>query len=223
MGLNWVEDLVSHLYQLRGYLVIQNEDLPMPNQAHSDIDVIAIKDGEVRHVECQSWWGPRKDDARDLKRLKDRFENAPERIFDKYNFLRGFATKRVFVTSGKPKHGTGSGPWDRLSRFCAENQIELVEINTVIRELLGELKLAYPTIYKVGKEEGIARFLLHLIHNGFIAPADSRRTEAALNKASEAEPEKGSGRFSASLETEGDGTAEPADGPDCGFRSLTVV
>ena len=106
MGLNWVEDLVSHLYQLRGYLVIQNEDLPMTNRAHSDIDIIAIKDGEVIHVECQSWWGPRKDDAQDLKRLKDRFESAPKRIFEKYAFLRnGFTPKRVFVTSGKPKRG----------------------------------------------------------------------------------------------------------------------
>ena len=67
MGLNWVEGLVSHVYQLRGYLVIQNEDMPMPRtdtrsvRGHSDINIVAIKDGEAGHIECQSWWGPKKD------------------------------------------------------------------------------------------------------------------------------------------------------------------
>ena len=140
----------------------------MPNQAHSDIDILAIKQDELVHIECQSWWGPPKDDARDLKRLKDRFEIASTMVFYKHPFLRGFTSKRVFVTSGKPKHGRGNGPWDRLSRFCSQNQIELVEINAVIRQLVDELKEAYPTTHKVGKEEGIARFLIHMIHNDFL-------------------------------------------------------
>ena len=66
MGLNWVEDIVSHLYKLKGYMVIENEDLPMPIReyrgvrGHSDIDIIAIEDTELVHIECQSWWGPKK-------------------------------------------------------------------------------------------------------------------------------------------------------------------
>jgi len=44
MGLNWVEDIISHLYKLEGYMVVENEDLPMPKTAnrrvpgHSDIE-----------------------------------------------------------------------------------------------------------------------------------------------------------------------------------------
>ncbi len=104
MGLNWVEDLVSHLYQLRGYLVIQNEDLLMPRtdtrsvRGHSDIDIVAIKDGEVVHIECQSWWGPKKDDQQELNRLKARFDNAPPSLRERYRFLRGYQFPRVFVT-----------------------------------------------------------------------------------------------------------------------------
>jgi hypothetical protein len=64
MGLNWIEDVVPHLYRLRGYMVVENEDLPMPKTAnrtirgHSDIDVIAIKGKELVHIECQMWWVP---------------------------------------------------------------------------------------------------------------------------------------------------------------------
>ncbi len=31
MGLNWVEEIISYLYKAKGYMVIKNEDLPMPN------------------------------------------------------------------------------------------------------------------------------------------------------------------------------------------------
>jgi hypothetical protein len=71
------------------------------------------------------------------------------------------------VTSGKPKKGQVNGPWPRLQRFCEEKSIELVEINTVITDLISVLREKYPKPEKVGKEDGIARFLIHLNHNGF--------------------------------------------------------
>jgi len=179
MGLNWVEDIVSHLYKLKGYMVIENEDLPMPIteyrgvRGHSDIDVIAIKDNELLHVECQSWWGPaRKDNEENnaLRQLKDRFEHASNSIFKKYSFLDQdkLSIKNIFVTSGKPLKSSGRGPWDRLQEFCNKNNIELVEINSIITQLIAELREHYPRPEKVGKEEGIARFLIHLIHNNFL-------------------------------------------------------
>lgn len=112
MALNWIEDIVYHLYKLKGYMVIENEDLPMPRteyrsvRGHSDIDIMAIKDTELLHIECQSWWGPKKgDEEEEFRRLKDRFEQAPVVIFEKYNFLdRGkLKIRNIFVTSGKPK------------------------------------------------------------------------------------------------------------------------
>jgi len=169
MGLNWVEDIVSHLYRLKGYIVIENEDLPMPKteyrgvRGHSDIDVIAIKDAELLHIECQSWWGPRKrNEEKEFRRLKDRFKQALDVIFKKYDFLdqNELKVKNIFVTSGKPKKSTGNGPWDRLQNFCNENEIKLVEINSIIKK--------YPKPEKVGRQEGIARFLIHLIHNNFL-------------------------------------------------------
>jgi len=177
MGLNWVEDIVSHLYKLRGYMVVENEDLQMPQtktrrvRSHSDIDVIAIKGDELIHIECQSWWGPsRANEAKDFRRLKERFDYAPEAIFSKYSFLdgRSITVKNIFVTSGKPKRSRGNGPWDRLERFCNENGIELVEINEVIEDIISELRKKYPRAQIVGKEVGIARFLIHLIHNDFL-------------------------------------------------------
>jgi len=177
MGLNWVEDIVSHLYNLKGYLVIENEDLPLPKteyrgvRGHSDIDIIAIKDRDLLHIECQSWWGPKKEDEeKEFRRLKDRFEQAPNVIFEKYNFLDRdkFKIRNIFVTSGKPKKSRGNGPWDRLQILCTENAIKLTEINSIIKELIEELKRKYPKPEKVGKEEGIARFLIHSIHNDFL-------------------------------------------------------
>jgi len=176
MGLNWVEDIVSHLYKLKGYMVIENEDLQMPKteyrkvRGHSDIDIIAIKDKELIHVECQTCWVPKREDKKYLRQLGDRFEQAPCRIFEKYEFLKRdeLEVKNIFVTSGKPKKSSGHGPWDRLEKFCGGQNIELREINSIIRELIEEFKKRYPKPEKVGKEEGISRFLVHLIHNDFL-------------------------------------------------------
>ena len=76
--------------------------------------------------------------------------------------------KNIFVTSGKPIKSRGGGPWDRLQEFCNKNYIKLVEINSIITELIAELRKKYPRRERVGKEEGIARFLIHLIHNNFL-------------------------------------------------------
>jgi len=177
MGLNWVEDLVAHLYRLDGYMVLQNEDLIMPKtehraiRGHSDIDVIAIRAGSIVHAECQSWWGPATaEEPREFRRLAVRFEHAPDMIFSKYRFLDRdrFTLSRVFVTSGKPKKRTGHGPWDRLEGFCADRQVELLEINTVIRRLARRLVDLYPNPGIIGKEPPLSRFLLHLLSAGFI-------------------------------------------------------
>ena len=176
MGLNWVEDMVTHLYQIKGYMVLQDVDLPMPKtngrsvRGHSDIDVLAINAIEIIHVECQSWWGPdRASESKQFQRLKDRFDHAPETIRARFPFLKHNAKfVNVFVTSGKPKRGTGRGPWSRLQDFCTKNDIELREINAVIGDLIVELRRKYPKPDRVGKEPPLARFLLHLIHNDFL-------------------------------------------------------
>jgi hypothetical protein len=177
MRSNWIEELVSHLYRTKGYVVISNEDLPMPLTAyrrvrgHSDIDVIAIKDNELLHVECQSSWCPeKKDENKQLRRLKDRFEHASHSVFKNYSFLdqSKLSIKNIFVTGGKPSKSRGNGPWDRLQGFCNKNNIELVETNSIITELIAELRKKYPKPERVGREEGITRFLIHLIHNYFL-------------------------------------------------------
>ena len=186
MGLNWVEDLVAHLYQIRGYMVIQDLDLPMPKtesrsvRGHSDVDVLAINETEIIHIECQSWWGPdRASESKELHQLKARFDHAPETIRARFPFLK-LESKflNVFVTSGKPKKGQGKGPWSRLQDFCAKECIDLREINMVIRDLIVELRKKYPRPDRVGKEPPLARFLLHLIHNNFL----SENTEQPLHR-----------------------------------------
>jgi hypothetical protein len=169
MGLNWLEDTVSCLYKLKGYIVIENEDLILQGR-HSDIDIIALKEGELLHIECQSWWGPSpKDEGKDFQRLKNRFENSQRQIFDKYKILDKdkLKLKKIFVTSGKPKKLT-CGPWKKLQDFCDGHGIELIDRQDIIKELISELKKRYPHPSRVGKEEGITRFLLDLIHFGFI-------------------------------------------------------
>jgi hypothetical protein len=175
MALNWVEELVGQLYQTKGYLVVYDVDLPMPKtdsrsvRGHSDIDVLAISNVEVVHVECQSWWGPgRESELQEFNRLKDRFEVAPDVIRKKYPFLDGRTIRNRFVTTGKPKRLGTDGPWNRLQAFCASNEIQLVEVNTIIQELIELLHSTYPGPQRVGKEPSLTRFLLHLIHNGFV-------------------------------------------------------
>ncbi len=158
-------------------MVVENEDLPMPKTAnrtirgHSDIDVIAIKGKELVHIECQTWWVPSiTDEQREFRRLKDRFKYAPELIFEKYSFLDKdkITVKNNLVTQGKPEKSRGNGPWDRLQKFCDRNRIELVEINKIIEDLISELEEKDPSYQTIGKETGIARFLIHLIQNDFL-------------------------------------------------------
>lgn len=179
MALNWVEELVGQLYQTKGYLVVYDVDLPMPKtssrsvRGHSDIDVLAISSNrEVVHVECQSWWGPKRaSEQNELKRLKDRFDVASNVIHTRYSFLEGQKVLNRFVTTGKPKRLGTDGPWNRLQTFCTNNEIELVEVNSILRELVKLLRQKYPKSDRVGKEPSLTRFLLHLIHNGFVNEA----------------------------------------------------
>jgi len=179
MGLNWIEDLVGQFYQAKGYLVIYDLDLPMPKTAersirgHSDIDVLAISDSQIVHAECQSWWGPEKaNEQKEFKRLKDRFEVAQIHICNNYPFLDKSVILNLFVTTGKPKRIKANSPWVRLHTFCLENGIRLVEVNTIIEDFIRLLQKKYPSKYTVGKEPPLARFLLHLIQNGFLKMGD---------------------------------------------------
>jgi len=81
-------------------------------------------------------------------------------LFRKYTFLnrRKTKVKNIFVTDSKRV---------TLQAFCKKNRIELVEINDVIDELISELKKKYRG-YKIGKETGIARFVLHLVQNDYL-------------------------------------------------------
>jgi hypothetical protein len=91
-------------------------------------------------------------------------------IFEKYSFLDKdkITVKNNLVTQGKPEKSRGNGPWDRLQKFCDRNRIELVEINKIIEDLISELEEKDPSYQTIGKETGIARFLIHLIQNDFL-------------------------------------------------------
>lgn len=175
MGLNWIEDLVGQFYQAQGYVVIYDVDLPMPKTSsrtvsgHSDIDVLAIGDSEVVHVECQSCWVPEKaKEQKELKRLKDRFDVAQVLMRSNYPFLNRHAILNQFVTTGKPKRIKTNSPWIRLQTFCSENGIILIEVNAILKDFIRLLQKKYPRKDRVGKEPSLARFLLHMIQNGFV-------------------------------------------------------
>jgi len=184
MTKNWVEDLVAEFYRLQGYFVATNLDLPMPKteyrkvRGHSDIDVLAIKNNEVKHIECQSWWGPaKKNEDKEFRRLKERFDVAQGVLLARYDFLKNLfekspKTTRIFVTSGKPEKlpkNRDESPWYRLEKFCENEDIQLVEINTILEETIEKLRKKYPKPDIVGKEESsITRLIIHLIHNDFL-------------------------------------------------------
>jgi len=91
-------------------------------------------------------------------------------IFERYNFVdrSDYAIKNIFVTQGRVERPHPNGPWHRLQEFCNNGDIELIEINTIIKGLIAELRHRYPRPDHVGSEKGIARFLLHLIQNDFL-------------------------------------------------------
>lgn len=172
MAINWVEDIVSHWYKLRGYIVLENEDLPMPEgeSGRAEADIIAINDKELVHVECMAGWWPGRQDEEALQRLNNKFERVRDPIFEKYNFLdqANYKIIKIFVTSGRPRNPQPNSPWVRLQNFCNEKNIELKEINTIIEDLIKELRNKYPLCEQQVGQKGIARFLLHLIHNDFL-------------------------------------------------------
>lgn len=173
MALNWLEEVVSQLYKLRGYIVLENEDFPMPEgvPGRAEADIIAFKDGKLVHVECAVWWGPGITGEQEaFDRLNSKFQRAQDSIFRRYGFLKRYGPiTKIFVTSTTNANQQHGRPWDNLQRFCDENEIRLIEINTIVEDLIRELRKKYPKRKGVvGKEEGIARFLLHLIHNDFL-------------------------------------------------------
>lgn len=172
MALNWLEEIVSHLYKLRGYIVIENEDFPMPEgvPGRAEADIIAFKDGKLVHVECMVWWGPGRQDKKEFQRLNNKFERVRDQIFKRYSFLKQYEPIiKIFVTSTckRPEKSGPNSPWNRLQNFCNENNIELIQINTIIEDLIRVLRMEYPGPGRVG-EKGIAQFLAHLIYNDFL-------------------------------------------------------
>jgi len=89
MALNWLEEVVSQLYKLRGYIVLEDEDFPMPEGVPGigDADIIAFKDEELLHVECMAWWGPGIAGEEALfDRLSSKFQRVQDSIFRRYGF-----------------------------------------------------------------------------------------------------------------------------------------
>ncbi len=171
MALNWLEEVVSQYYKLRGYIVLENEDFPNPEgvAGRGEADIIAFKDGELVHVECMSFWGAMPKNKA-FQQLNNKFERGQAHIFKKYNFLKKYGPIiKIFVAGGKANNPQPNGPWYRLENFCRHNKIRLIEVNTIVEDLIRELRNKYPKHKRlVGKEEGIARFLLHLIDNDFL-------------------------------------------------------
>lgn len=169
MALNWLEEVVSQYYKLRGYIVLENEDLPNPEgvAGRGEADIIAFKDGELVHVECMSFWGAMPKNKA-FQRLNNKFKRVQAHIFEKYNFLKQYEPIiKIFVVGGKADNPRPNGPWNRLQDFCGKEGIELIEVNKIVEDLIRELRRIYPRPEKVGRK-GIARFLLHLIHNDFL-------------------------------------------------------
>lgn len=188
---NWLEEVVAELWRLKGYMVLTDVDLPMPVtssrrvRGHSDIDVLAIKEREIVHIECENWWGPSRDEEnKKLGHLKERFDVAPLEIKGKFPFLTTHLNqaglRKVFVTSGKPRTSRG-GPWERLERFCNKHDVELKEVKVVLAELITELVNKYPRKGGlVGREESfVTRLLIQLIGDGLLS---ARKDENARNK-----------------------------------------
>lgn len=169
MALNWLEEVVSQLFKLRGYIVLENEDFPTRKGVggRTEADIIAFKERELLHVECMAYWGsmPKNEE---FQRLTNKFEQVQNQIFKKYNFLKQYGPiNKIFVVGGKADNPRPNGPWNRLENFCCHNGIRLIEINEFIEDFIRGLKKIYPRPEKVGGK-GISRFLLHLIHNDFL-------------------------------------------------------
>jgi len=180
MGLNWIEDIVAQLYKLKGYMVLEDEIVLLPRnikravQAPTDLDVVAINEKEVIHIECQTWWVPDKHQEVIMKqKLKEKYKISKKILFQRYKLLNKNKQifRKIFVVGGKPKEGR-KGPWSRLEKFCKRNKIELIDINDIIKEMIIILKEKYPKGKPIGKERGIVRFLMHLIQNNFIKEID---------------------------------------------------
>lgn len=173
MALNWLEEVVSQLYKLRGYIVLENEDFPMPDGVggRAEADIMAFKDGKLLQIECEGWWGyGTANEQEAFDKLNSKFLHAQNSIFNRYSFLEQYKPIiKTFVAGGRVNNPRPDGPWNRLQAWCNDNDIELIEINSVIEDLIRELRLRRenPDPLRVG-EKGISQFLLHLILNDFL-------------------------------------------------------
>lgn len=183
MAKNHLEELVAQLWRLKGYVVLENMTFFLSSGenrqvgGHSDADVIALKDGEVVHIECQTNWVPDRSKRNSQhQKLLNRFQ-AAEQIFPQiYSAIDSILSQssprhtRKIVVAGSPQNPRPDGPWAALQQFCQEHDITLIETGQVLREIVQVLRSRYPhPSERIGKEESfVVRTLIELIRRGMI-------------------------------------------------------
>lgn len=173
MILNYIEILTAKWLDYEGYLT-QNRIpfwLPMERTGKrqsqwSDMDILAIKQDEVKFVECKAFLGvaPKEMVA---KRIKEHFEIGSEQIIKSYPWLKN-KNKSFLVVAEAPRN------LQSYKTPLADN-IELRHFKEVIEEVLGHLRSKLPPDkykwaigYGIKEEENMCRLLLSLLSFGFI-------------------------------------------------------
>jgi len=173
MILNHIEILTAKWLNYQGYITQNRIPFWLPREKTgkqpqwSDIDVLAIKNDEVKFVECKAFLGVAPKE-RVVKKIEEHFKIASEYIVDIYPWLKN-KRKTFLVVAEAPKN------LQSYKTLLGDN-IELKHFKEVIEGVLKHLRTKLPPDKYKGaigygikeEEENMCRLLLTLLSYGFI-------------------------------------------------------
>ncbi|MQY59071.1 MAG: hypothetical protein GH144_05620 [Clostridia bacterium] len=173
MVLNHIEVLTGKWLNYEGYFTQNRVPFWLPKEKTgkrqsqwSDMDILAVKENEVKIVECKAFLGVAPREIV-IKRIKERFEIGSEYILKSYPWLKD--KKMSFLLIAEAPRNLES-----YKSLLGDN-IELKHFREVIEKVLSHLRTKSPpdkykgTIsYGIKEEENMCRLLLTLLAYGFI-------------------------------------------------------
>jgi len=173
MILNHIEILTTKWFDYQGYLTQRRIPFWLPKERTgkrqsqwSDMDILAIKQDEVKFVECKAFLGvaPKEMVA---KRIEEHFEIGSEQIIKSYPWLKN--KKKVFLLIAEAPRNLES------YKILLGNNIQVKHFEEVIEDVLRHLRTKLPPDkykgaigYGIKEEENMCRLLLSLLSFGFI-------------------------------------------------------
>ena len=174
MVLNHIEVLTGKWLNYEGYFTQNRVPFWLPKEKTgkrqsqwSDMDILAVKENEVKIVECKAFLGVAPKEIV-IKKIKERFEIGSEQMIKSYPWLKN-KNKSFLVVAEAPRN------LESYRTLLRDDGIRLKSFKDIIEGVLSHLRKKLPPDkykgmigYGIKEEENMCRLLLSLLSYRFI-------------------------------------------------------